>query len=58
MTVATHNMTAADVAAHYGMSKSTVLRHVKNGKLPQPLRLGRIVRWSREALPSMADLQA
>jgi excisionase family DNA binding protein len=37
-------------AAYLSMSRSTFLRLVNEGKLPQPIRIGGIVLWDRLAL--------
>ena len=38
---------AEAVASLLGISKRTVWRLLSAGKLPEPLRLGSVVRWSR-----------
>ncbi len=43
-------LTAADVARELGLSLRTVRRLDEAGKLPQPRRFGRAVRWPRAEL--------
>jgi excisionase family DNA binding protein len=34
-----------DVAGMLNLGVSTVWRHVKNGEMPKPIKIGRAVRW-------------
>ncbi len=51
-------MTADDLAAHYGCSRSTIWRKVKAGELPQPIGKrwteGQIARWDNDRAPPNA----
>ncbi len=38
-------VTAAEAAAMLSMGKSTFWQNVKNGKLPQPVKIGGATRW-------------
>lgn len=38
-----------DLAARYGCSKATIMRDVKKGKLPRPIRRGGL-RWPKAAI--------
>ncbi|SLN19833.1 Helix-turn-helix domain protein [Falsiruegeria litorea R37] len=49
------SLSAADVADHLNVSRRTVWRVVERGDLPEPIRLGRIVRWSLASLPAMGE---
>ena len=48
-------MTADDLAAHYGCSRSTIWRKVKAGELPQPIGKrwteGQITSWDNDRTP-------
>lgn len=46
------NLDVHGVAEFYNISAKTVSRLVKAGDLPQPLRLGRLCRWSVASLPT------
>lgn len=43
-------MLLADVEAMLELSADTLRVHVRDGKLPRPLKLGRIVYWDRAEL--------
>lgn len=43
-------LTVDEVAARLGVSRKTVLRENLRGHLPQPLRIGRCLRWSAQEL--------
>lgn len=45
-------LTASEVAQLLGVSRAHVWRLHKAGKLPEPVRLGRAVRWSRTEIES------
>jgi predicted DNA-binding transcriptional regulator AlpA len=47
-------LTAKDLSDHLGISVRSIYRRVSDGTLPQPTRIGRLVRWSPDGL----DLQA
>ena len=59
-------LTAREVAARLQLGRATACRHVKQGILPQPVRLGRAVRFplepieriERGELPQPAEPQA
>ncbi|MDO5706053.1 MAG: helix-turn-helix domain-containing protein [Paracoccus sp. (in: a-proteobacteria)] len=40
-------MKDTEVARFLGMSKASVWRLTRNGKLPQPIRIGGMTRWKR-----------
>jgi excisionase family DNA binding protein len=47
-------LTANDVCAYVGCSRSQIAVLVKAGRLPAPIRLtGRMVRWDREAIDAL-----
>jgi len=51
-------LTARDVSALLNIGVSSVWRKVKDGKLPQPIRIGGSTRWRRadiEALYATAE---
>ena len=48
-------LNAQGVAKFLNCSIRTVWRLVASGDLPQPLRVGRIIRWPREALIDWVD---
>ncbi|NQT93600.1 MAG: helix-turn-helix domain-containing protein [Lentisphaerae bacterium] len=50
MNVMTELMTIRDVAAALRLSPRTVWRMVSTGSIPQPIRLGRSVRWQRSEI--------
>lgn len=43
-------LTVDEVASRLGVSRKTVLRENLRGHLPQPLRLGRCLRWGAQEL--------
>lgn len=43
-------LTVEEVAASFKLSKRTVWRLLSAGKLPEPLRIGSIVRWKKEEI--------
>ncbi len=44
----------SDFQALYGVSRSTVFRYVKSGKLPEPNRItARLMGWDRKTLDSI-----
>ncbi len=45
-------LSANDLARELNVSLRHVRRLDSSGKLPQPLRIGRCVRWSRETITS------
>lgn len=49
----THFLRVSEVAARYGISRSTVWRWLKKGKIPKPIKLGEdSTRWR------LSDLEA
>lgn len=44
-----------DVAALLGMSKSSVWSWTKQGKLPQPVKMGSFTRWRREEIEEFVN---
>lgn len=45
-------ITSADVASMIGCSPRTVTNLVRDGRLPKPTRIGRLVRWHRSVINS------
>ena len=45
----------ADVAALAGISTVSVRQRIKEGRLPEPLDLGGLVRWNRESVKAALD---
>ena len=43
-------LTPDDVARLLGCSKRTVRRMVAKGQVPEPVRIGRLIRWPREVI--------
>ena len=41
-----------EVAMMLNLGESSVWRHVKNGDLPKPIKIGGTTRWRRETLES------
>ena len=39
-----------ELAALLGIGERSLFRYLKSGDLPQPIRLGRSMRWSRQAI--------
>ena len=48
-------LTVKEVAALLGLSERTVWKLSSCGKIPQPARLGRSVRWSRKKLEEFVE---
>ncbi len=46
---------AESVAALFGCSVRHIHRLVARGGMPQPVRLGALIRWNRQALESWID---
>lgn len=50
-------LNSVEVCAYLHISKATLWRYVKQGKIPQPKRLSRsILLWSKSALDEMLGL--
>lgn len=48
-----------DVAVMLNLGVSTVWRHVKNGDVPKPIKIGRSVRWHQSDIDDwLADKSA
>lgn len=43
-------LTVDDLAERYGISKASVFNHVRNGKLPRGIFIGKSHRWNIEEL--------
>lgn len=41
---------AGEVAKLIGVSRYTILEWCKEGRLPQPIRIGRVIRWNRSII--------
>lgn len=44
-----------DVAALLGIGERSLSRYVESGAFPQPIRLGRSLRWSEQAILEWID---
>lgn len=42
--------TVKDICARYTLTKQTIRRLIKEGKFPAPLRVGRSLRWTADAI--------
>ena len=51
-------MTDVQVAAHFGIGRSSVWRWAKNGTLPAPVKIGGVVRWRRQDIEAVAATAA
>jgi predicted DNA-binding transcriptional regulator AlpA len=49
-------LSTAQVAAHLGIKPRTVLAWVQQGRLPQPLRIGKAPQWEMQELSKTIDV--
>lgn len=49
-------LSTAQVAAHLGIKSRTVLAWVQQGRLPQPLRIGKAPQWEMQELSKTIDV--
>lgn len=50
--------TLEEVSQHTGIAARTWRRYVRAGKAPQPIKLGRVTRWSIEAVKQWVQLES
>ena len=51
-------LTAGEVAKMLSIGKSSVWRHVKNGDLPEPVRIGGATRWRLRDIKALIEGEA
>ena len=51
-------LTADEVAALLGVSRAHLWKLHSSGRLPRPIRLGRVVRWDRRAIEAWVEAGA
>ena len=44
-----------DLARRYGVSRETIRNFTRAGKLPPPLRIGGVQRWSEDSIKAFED---
>jgi excisionase family DNA binding protein len=44
-----------EVATIFGVGRDTVYLWIKEGRLPPPIRIGRVIRWRREVIEKILD---
>jgi predicted DNA-binding transcriptional regulator AlpA len=50
--------TLEEVSQHTGIAARTWRRYVRAGKAPQPIKLGRVTRWSIDSVKQWVQLEA